>query len=260
MHTQCRMVNSLDQLCAGETRAGSIIPDLTKAAQLHLHPVEWVCLPVHKTLGSMCFKKKSHASPVPNQIWFGLPMHSPKIDFLSPQTNNMSNPSRNNNKLEKSELEPGYTGFWGRFWFQFWKNIQSSELAIWVPVNQTKNQNQNQNLSQTKTLVYTHLIMMVKRLRNWGVMNLWRKSTTAVKKDFCDSFKDEFLWWWVASGNITSHFSLYFLYRGSLFLFRSRHWKFETMVTLSTWQLVWNWHLKKKNPLSWPSQRHAHAS
>jgi len=147
-------------------------------------------------------------------------MHSPKIDFLSPQTNNMSNPSRNNNKLEKSELEPGYTGFWGRFWFQFWKNIQSSELAIWVPVNQTKNQNQIQNLSQTKTLVYTHLIMMVKRLRNWGVMNLWRKSTTAVKKDFCDSFKDEFLWWWVASGNITSHFSLYFLYRGSLFLFR----------------------------------------
>jgi hypothetical protein len=105
-----------------------------------------------------------------------------KLIFLSPQTNNMSNPSRNNNKLEKSELEPGYTGFRGRFWFQFWKNIQSSELAIWVPVNQTKNQNQNQNLSQTKTLVYTHLIMMVKRLRNWGVMNLWRKSTTCCEK------------------------------------------------------------------------------
>jgi hypothetical protein len=179
MHTQCRMVNSLDQLCAGETRAGSIIPDLTNAAQLHLHPVEvsiccwaqWVCLPVHITLGSMCLKK------IPLLVRFQTrSMHSPKIYFLSPQTNNMSNPSQYNNKLEKSELEPGYTGLWGGFWFQFWKKIQSSELAIWVLDSQTKNQNQNQNRSQTKTLVYTHLIILVKRLRNRGAMNLWRKN------------------------------------------------------------------------------------
>jgi hypothetical protein len=51
-------------------------------------------------------------------------MHSLKIDFLSPQTNNMSNPSQSNIKLEKSELEPFILGCGAGFDFNSEKKFK----------------------------------------------------------------------------------------------------------------------------------------